>query len=92
MKTNCPVCNESFSLKKQKEGKVILCPECDASLYIAKILKNETKIMPFVINTQLNSRNTNSKTDKNQPQNTEFDFDNEYEDDFEEDSFDFDAE
>jgi ssDNA-binding Zn-finger/Zn-ribbon topoisomerase 1 len=76
LKSQCPICNETFQVNKKHEGKVLLCPECESSLFVAKVLKEETKILPFSINSTFNTEHVEYSDD----------------DDEEEDYFEFDAE
>jgi len=80
MNTRCPMCNEAFHLNKTNEGKVVLCPSCDSSLFVSKILKKQSKVLPFVMDAMNPNENQNELNEELEDL-----------DDFEEDEFDSDA-
>lgn len=81
IKLNCPVCNSKVKPLKEKGNEIIVCKECENSLFMYNH-KGKQKLVPFSLNAGIEGNKLVSNQDFDEESEFGYDFDDEDEEDY----------
>lgn len=80
-KLMCPVCSTKINILQENKHKIIVCNECDNSLFMYNT-KKLTKLVPFSLNFGIKGNKLLSEEEFDELQDNSEDFDDDDEEDY----------